>query len=416
MRPPFLVLAALLALPLAAGCGSPSEPTPPDDPEEEETVAPEGGVISSDGGKVTLTVPSGAVSEETPITVTPVEAPPSDPLLVPGTAYDFGPDGLTFQEPVTMELRYDESSVRQEGTEARLRLHRWEGSAWRPVPAGRVDLAGDRVSAEVTSFSTYAVVEDPCVPAPLATDTTVTARLTAGDCQVELEEELRYEELFSVETGEVTAFRVRMESSEVLPATGLLGADGERTSALLLASSEPAEGDVAGFTVVAGPGDYRLYAASPEAAEGDFELSLTSGSPSNGLGCAEGQFLVPPVPGIAQSLDDSVDCVVTIEFPAIPDVDGEETVEEYFWIGVPAGATATVTTTRTGGDPDFAPFPTLFLGNGEVVQTDGDPSASSKTITHTAARDRFLLLGVSATLDGDFEYTQGTYDLSVSVE
>ncbi len=62
--------------------------------------ATDGGSITSSDGKMTLTIPAGALDEDTEITITPVETDE-------GTVYDFQPDGLVFNEPATADFEMD---------------------------------------------------------------------------------------------------------------------------------------------------------------------------------------------------------------------------------------------------------------------------------------------------------------------
>lgn len=114
------------------------------------------------GGAVSLTVPPGAGSA-TQLTVAPAALLPVDDRLLPGAAFDFGPSGATFTTPVTMSLRYSDAAV-PAAKRSRLRIHRVENDGTLTMLDGTVDEANARVSAQVSSFSTYALV----VPADVA--------------------------------------------------------------------------------------------------------------------------------------------------------------------------------------------------------------------------------------------------------
>ncbi|MBW8012943.1 MAG: hypothetical protein FVQ83_17130 [Chloroflexi bacterium] len=86
--------------------------------------AQEGGTLTSDDGKLTITIPSGALDEDTEISVAliPVEDLPQELLELAGeysgvdpedSAYSLQPDGLEFSQPVSItleliELEYSE--------------------------------------------------------------------------------------------------------------------------------------------------------------------------------------------------------------------------------------------------------------------------------------------------------------------
>ncbi len=100
----------------AAGCGS-SGGSDPDagggDPYEAVTVridAGDGGTITSADGVFTLTIPAGALSEDTDLTVraVPADALPAEVSALSPTSlvYDVQPDGLTFSSPVVLAFHW----------------------------------------------------------------------------------------------------------------------------------------------------------------------------------------------------------------------------------------------------------------------------------------------------------------------
>ena len=73
---------------------------------------------------------------------------------------------------------------------------------------------------------------------------------------------------------------------------------------------------------------------------------------------------------------------------------------------------------RTGGDAAFAPWPTLFLGGGNVIQSNegsADPSAATKTLDFTPTRTGYFTLGVSSVFDDNYSITEGSYDLTIAI-
>jgi len=123
------------------------------------SVGPTGGEVELAGGQVKLTLPAGAVSGPTQVTVTPAAGlPAGGPAVVPGTAWDFGPDGQTFSQPVTMTIRYDPAQLPAGVAESELRIHKLVGTTYRQQNAGLVDLVNKTVSAKVNGFSVYVVM------------------------------------------------------------------------------------------------------------------------------------------------------------------------------------------------------------------------------------------------------------------
>jgi ZU5 domain len=75
-----------------------------------KSVGAEGGTVSASDGTSVL-IPMNALAMSSNITITSVGAQaPSGSLLV-GPAYDFGPDGTTFTQPVTITLPFDPSKL-----------------------------------------------------------------------------------------------------------------------------------------------------------------------------------------------------------------------------------------------------------------------------------------------------------------
>lgn len=130
----------------------------------------EGGMIGAAGGTITalngvvkLTVPSGAVAANTMITVETAVGVPANARLVPQTAVELGPSGLTFSAPVKLDLSYQVSGLPAGPPERLLAIHRVVTGAWQAVAGATVDQAAKTVSANLTSFSTYGILTAPFV-------------------------------------------------------------------------------------------------------------------------------------------------------------------------------------------------------------------------------------------------------------
>lgn len=398
---------AAASLLLLSACSDPAGPAVP----KENVVDASGGVVTAQNGQVRLEIPAGAVSGETEITVTKA-TPPADPHLVSGAAYEFGPSGLVFAKPVMLELGYDQASLPANAVEGRLRIFKRVGTGWTlDSEDAVVDPSSNRVRAEITGFSTHAVREDPCATVPISVGSSIDGHIGETDCLVDGSTRA---EPFTLEIGTTSAVRVTITSSELSALASLTTPGRDLKANPVLASGSTS------FAVLAAPASYQLQAAGQEGSTGSYTLGVESLAMEQRLGCSEAMHVAPPVSGVPQRLNDDSDCIITIRFPSDPSVDGKKTLEEYYYIVIPAGKTVSVTTTATGG-AQFTPFPTIFLGGGQVVQTSGSPTAPSKTISYTnsGAAPRRVLLGVSATMKDDgggMVYTEGTYSLSVSVD
>ncbi len=162
MRP--LLGLSLFAL-LAVHCGSSSQETPPSAVTDagapgtgSGVVTPSaGGTVRTADGRVTIDVPPGAVPGDTVITITPSTSYFDDGAVVPGTVYDFAPDGILFAAPVTMTIAYDPARIPAGIDEADLRIHKAHPSSWSEIAGGALDAGAHLARAEVSSFSSYGV-------------------------------------------------------------------------------------------------------------------------------------------------------------------------------------------------------------------------------------------------------------------
>lgn len=120
----------------------------------------QGAVIQTDGMK--LTIPPGAVSADTQIIVKELKQPPpflsykteystSPWVMAFGTVYDFGPEGLEFQQPVQIILSYDETMLPPGSSEESIVPVYFNGVDWISMPAG-VDTQRNTVSIRTSSF------------------------------------------------------------------------------------------------------------------------------------------------------------------------------------------------------------------------------------------------------------------------
>jgi len=120
----------------------------------------DGASFSQDG--VTLEVPPNAVAEDTTIlfkecTETPPisAASPSDTPLPEATSisnlYDLGPNGITFDEPVTVTLPYDTTMLQPGYDPNQIMIAYYNGSDW-IAAGGLVDPENGTVTASLTAF------------------------------------------------------------------------------------------------------------------------------------------------------------------------------------------------------------------------------------------------------------------------
>ena len=120
-------------------------------------------VSPTGGGSVftptmSLTVPGGAVSEDTTITYQKTAIPAGQDNIVPlQVSYKFGPSGLHFNKPATMKICYDVQDLLARGLEEKtMQIQYYQPDSGKFVSmGGDVDLVNHCVSAPVYHFSTY---------------------------------------------------------------------------------------------------------------------------------------------------------------------------------------------------------------------------------------------------------------------
>ena len=113
-----------------------------------------GGTVTGGNGSVVVTVPPGAVSTDTPISITPVSgalpAPTSADLA--GTAYQIGPSGLTFSQPVTIKLKYELATLPLWSMSGDLVVMVNSGAGWSSLGGITVDPVAHTVSGTTSSL------------------------------------------------------------------------------------------------------------------------------------------------------------------------------------------------------------------------------------------------------------------------
>lgn len=124
-------------------------------------------IVRSDAGDCNLTVPEGTESKTREgealdqITMESMEElpSPSENSNVIGVAYDFGPDGATFDPPIPLTFTYDDSILPEGTTEASLVIAVWDSvsETWIELESV-VDPNTKTITAAVSHFSIYSII------------------------------------------------------------------------------------------------------------------------------------------------------------------------------------------------------------------------------------------------------------------
>jgi hypothetical protein len=129
---------------LAAGCSAdPSNPNTTESPQGHETIGAGGGVLDVNGVK--LTVPAGAVSTNVEFTVTTSSETAPDGYVADSAIYVFGPEGLTFAVPLTIEIPFT-----GDGKDAHVLWSTRDGKGFEIVES---TIGAGKATAQVSHFS-----------------------------------------------------------------------------------------------------------------------------------------------------------------------------------------------------------------------------------------------------------------------
>ena len=113
-----------------------------------------GGAVATEDGAVALTFPAGALRVETAITVKAVtEERPG--VGAWGTPMELGPNGTTFDRPVTLTMSFDGSQLPPGVTPSDMGLYTWAGDSWVEVAGSVVNAADNTISSPIEHFSEY---------------------------------------------------------------------------------------------------------------------------------------------------------------------------------------------------------------------------------------------------------------------
>jgi hypothetical protein len=118
-----------------------------------KTIGSVGGTVETDAG-TSLNVPSGALSSNTTLTIARIDVTgPASTVLV-GSAFDFGPEGTTFAQPVTITLPFDPAKLPAGRTSADIRVYTAPrgSSTYTALPT---TLVGNTVQTTTSHFTVY---------------------------------------------------------------------------------------------------------------------------------------------------------------------------------------------------------------------------------------------------------------------
>ncbi|WP_346318750.1 hypothetical protein [Chitinophaga sp. YIM B06452] len=127
--------------------------TPDGDPAQ-KTIGPEGGTLAIESGRLTLTVPPGAVAAATVFSMQPVTKtlPHS-----PGKGYRLLPENVTFTKPVTLTMQYNDEDLKGTAPQALFLAFQSNDGIWRYDPLTAIDETARKLTVETTHFSDWGI-------------------------------------------------------------------------------------------------------------------------------------------------------------------------------------------------------------------------------------------------------------------
>ncbi|MCA9671588.1 MAG: hypothetical protein KC503_38585 [Myxococcales bacterium] len=163
----FTVAATFAAL--LAACTTSRGPVGEVDP---TIIGPAGGSVQSQSGALKLDIPAGALTKEASITVQALSDVTLPAGSIPGTAFELGPDGLTFEKPVEISIAYAPGALGS-GDQSWLRVVQIlpDGKIAPTEHVAHVEADG-RVVARIAHFSRYALANLKTAKATISTTLT----------------------------------------------------------------------------------------------------------------------------------------------------------------------------------------------------------------------------------------------------
>lgn len=156
---PLLILLGVLGCGLFSNGGSNTEvvfaPTEVGTPEGDKItkdIGPSGGTLASPDGRMTLTVPQGALTETLPFSMQPITNKAGNGL---GLAYRLEPNGKTFTTPLEVSVRYDEKDLEGTVPEALFLAYQDQKGAWHAQKAVKLDQAARTLTILTSHFTDF---------------------------------------------------------------------------------------------------------------------------------------------------------------------------------------------------------------------------------------------------------------------
>lgn len=130
-------------------------PGVPDGAAVTKTIGADGGTLTSADGNMNITIPAGALSGDKAITVQPVTRKLPDGY---GKVYRLTPHDISFQQPVTIRLRYNEDSIKNTVPELLGIAYQDQQGKWFHAAAPVPDKVSHTLTTTTTHFSDWGII------------------------------------------------------------------------------------------------------------------------------------------------------------------------------------------------------------------------------------------------------------------
>jgi hypothetical protein len=121
---------------------------------EEVTIGPDGGTINSSDGLLSVNIPQGALSGSTVISI---QAITNQAPLGLGNGYRLGPEGLSFENPVTLTFHYNEELLDSNPAEFLWIVFQEGDGSWKAMLKSALHSDAKTVTVETSHFSDWSL-------------------------------------------------------------------------------------------------------------------------------------------------------------------------------------------------------------------------------------------------------------------
>lgn len=168
-----------------------------------------------------------------------INGPPLPPpnIIIMGTAYNFKPDGATFEPPMTVVWSYDPEALPEGVLEGELHVAWWDGSKWQPLES-IVNTEDNTVSAAVAHFTTFAIfVTLPPTPAAFTLSS-----LSASPAKVDIGESVTVSVLVTNNNESSGTQQVILRIDDAVVSTKEITLEGGATQEVIFTTTKDAAG------------------------------------------------------------------------------------------------------------------------------------------------------------------------------